>query len=85
MMQKLYKIRLLFVLLIEIFYILGILGLFYPIKIFNLEFTPLLEKIIINFSFFSLFLFILIFIITLFLAEFIALSSVLWEYCKKFF
>lgn len=65
-MQKLYKIRLLFVLLIEIFYILGILGLFYPIKIFNLEFTPLLEKIIINFSFFSLFLFILIFIITLF-------------------
>lgn len=64
--KNIYKIRVVFILFIEIFYILGILGLFYPIKIFNLEFTPLLEKIIIDFSFFSLFLFILIFIITLF-------------------
>ena len=49
-MKNIYKIRLTAALLIFAMAILGIFGLFYPVKIFDLQFLPVFQRVIIDFS-----------------------------------
>ncbi|MCD7878913.1 MAG: 4Fe-4S binding protein [Candidatus Gastranaerophilales bacterium] len=49
-MKHAYKIRLIIALIIFILAILGICGVFYPLKIYDLQFAPLLQRIFIDFS-----------------------------------
>ena len=66
MKNKLYQIRLFITLIIFIFIILGIIGIFYPINIFDIQLVPLLQKSIINFSIITIIILFVILIITLF-------------------
>lgn len=66
MKNKLYQIRLFITLIIFIFIILGIIGIFYPINIFDIQLVPLLQKSIINFSIITIIILSVILIITLF-------------------
>lgn len=49
-MKNIYKIRLTAALLIFAMAIWGIFGLFYPVKIFDLQFLPVFQRVIIDFS-----------------------------------
>ena len=66
MKNKLYQIRLFITLIIFIFIILGIIGIFYPINIFDIQLVPLLQKSIINFSIITIIILSVMLIITLF-------------------
>lgn len=66
MKNKLYQIRLFITLIIFIFIILGIIGIFYPINIFDIQLVPLLQKSIIDFSIITIIILSVILIITLF-------------------
>ena len=50
MRKKAYKIRLIIATAILLMSILGILGLFYPLRFFDINFTPLFERTIVNHS-----------------------------------
>ena len=64
-MQNLYKIRLFFSSVVFILAILGITGIFYPVKIFDIQFAPLLQRIIVDFSLVAIILFLTLITITL--------------------
>ena len=49
-MKYIYKVRLLFALIIFILAVLGICGIFYPIKIFDIQLIPVLQRLFIDFS-----------------------------------
>ncbi len=49
-MKNTYKIRLAIALIVFIFAVFGICGVFYPVKIFDLQFAPLLQRTMIDFS-----------------------------------
>ena len=49
-MKNIYKIRLGAALFIFVMAILGILGVFYPVKIFDLQLVPVFQRVIIDFS-----------------------------------
>ena len=63
-MKKAYIIRIIIASIILILSILAIFGLMYPIKIMDLQFTTLFEKIFYSFSFSALLLFALLLIVT---------------------
>ncbi len=65
MKEKLFIIRLSIALIIFITGLIGILGIFYPLPIFNIQFTPLYQRVIIDFSIIALVLFTLFIIFTL--------------------
>ena len=56
-MKKAYIIRLIFVSVIVLLSILGIFGLIYPIKIMDLQFSPIILRLFTDFSVTTLFLF----------------------------
>lgn len=49
-MKHVYKIRLAFALIVLTIAIAGICGLFFPVKIFDIQFTPLMQRIFSDFS-----------------------------------
>ncbi|HIZ29081.1 MAG TPA: 4Fe-4S binding protein [Candidatus Adamsella sp.] len=49
-MKYAYKIRLVIASAVFILAILGIFGIFYPLKIFDIQFTPVLQKAFVDFS-----------------------------------
>ena len=60
-----YKIRLITAGIILILSILAVCGLFYPVKFMNIQFSPLLERLIFDFSIITAVLFGFVIIITL--------------------
>lgn len=64
-MKNIYKIRLTIGITIFILSILGITGLFYPVKIFDIQFMPLFQRLITDFSIIAAILFLGIVLITL--------------------
>ncbi len=65
MKNILYKLRLIIACLILILCILAVTGIFYPVKVLDLQFTPLLQRVFVDFSIISLSLLTLIIVITL--------------------
>ena len=63
--KPLQKIRITAALIVAILCIAGFLGLFYPVKIFNFNLVPLIQKIIIDFTVVSGILLLLLIAITL--------------------
>lgn len=59
-MKNIYKIRFTLALIIFILAATGIFGIFYGIKIFDLQFMPLLQRVIADFSVIALILFLII-------------------------
>lgn len=55
-MKKACKIRFLTTILVLILAIFGILGIFYPVKVLDLQFAPLLQRVFVDFSVTSLLL-----------------------------
>lgn len=70
MKKHLYKIRLSLAVLSLVLSILGFLGIFYKIKILNLQFSPLLERIVVDFSIFALLAFIVLIFLTFIFGRF---------------
>ncbi len=58
------KVRLFIAFTVAILCVVGFLGIFYPIKIFDIELTPLLQRTITDFSIFAAILLALVFIVT---------------------
>ena len=56
----LYKIRLIFAGIIFILAILGLYGVFYPVKVFDLQLLPILQRVIVDFSVTALLIFVLL-------------------------
>ncbi len=69
-MKYIYKIRLILAVIIFIFTILGITGLFYPIKFFDIQFAPLIQRVFVDFSIIAAVLLISIIILTLLYGRF---------------
>lgn len=69
-MNHSYKIRLFISVAVFIFAILGALGLFYPVKLFDVQFAPLLQRVFVDFSFLVLILFAAIVLLTLLFGRF---------------
>ena len=69
-MKKAYKIRLAIAITILTLAILGICGIFYPVKIFDIQFIPVLERTFIDFSIISLALLLGITILTIVFGRF---------------
>lgn len=63
--------------------ILGIAGLFYPVKVFDLQFLPLFQRVITDFSVIALLVLLFLAGLTFFAEEFTALQSVLLELFRK--
>lgn len=64
-MKSIYKIRLSIAIIIFILSILGLLGLFYPIKIFDIQFMPLFQRVISDFSILAISLLLGLILLTL--------------------
>ena len=62
--KSLYRIRLTIALVILLCAIAGITGVFYPVRIFDIQFMPLLQRVIANFSITALVLFLIICAVT---------------------
>lgn len=58
--KMLYRIRLAAALIIFVIAAAGILGIFYPVRIFDIQFIPLLQRVITDFSLIALVLFLII-------------------------
>ena len=56
----LYKIRLILAGIIFILAILGLYGVFYPVKVFDLQLLPILQRVIVDFSVTALLIFVLL-------------------------
>lgn len=69
-MKHPYKIRLSISIIVFIFALLGLLGIFYPIKIFDVQFAPLLQRVLVDFSFVAIILLIGMVILTLLFGRF---------------
>lgn len=69
-MKKAYLIRLLISGIIGIFAILAVCGVLYPFKIMDLQFTALLQRLIVDFSLAALLLFIVVIAATLIFGRF---------------
>ena len=65
-----YKIRFAAALLFFIFYILSVTGLFYPLKLMNIQFVPLFERTLIEFSVLSISILLLIVVLTFIFGRF---------------
>lgn len=65
-MKNIYKIRLLIATVIFILAILAAVGVFYPVKIFNIQFLPLFQRVIVDFSIISIGLLLGIILLTIF-------------------
>ncbi|MCD7739957.1 MAG: 4Fe-4S binding protein [Candidatus Gastranaerophilales bacterium] len=63
-MKYIYKIRLSIAVIIFILAILGITGLFYPVKIFDIQFGALLQRVFVDFSIIAVILLICIIVLT---------------------
>ena len=62
--KTLYKTRLITAVIVFVLAILGISGIFYPVKIYDIQFLPLLQRVIIDFSIISLGLLLFVTVIT---------------------
>ena len=62
--KTLYKTRLITAVIIFVLAILGISGILYPVKIYDIQFLPLLQRVIIDFSIISLGLLLFVTVIT---------------------
>ena len=60
-----YKIRLTFAILIFIMAILGVIGIFYPLPLFDVQTAPLIQRVIIDFSLISAVILVVILLLTL--------------------
>ncbi len=69
-MKKAYKIRLWAAIVVLLLVILGFTGLFYPVKVLDLQFAPLAQRIIIDFSVIAALLFGGIILLTLLVGRF---------------
>lgn len=69
-MKYIYKTRLTIALVIFILSIFGIYGVFYPAKVFDIQFAPLLQRVFIDFSIISLTLVLGITILTVLFGRF---------------
>ncbi len=58
--KNLYRIRLTIAIIVFIIAITGILGIFYPVRIFDIQLMPLLQRVITDFSIIALILLLLI-------------------------
>ena len=65
MKKNLYIIRLIIAIIVLLLSILAVCGVFYPIKIFDVQFAPLLQRVLIDFSVVSAVLLSLIVVVTL--------------------
>lgn len=61
----LFKIRLGIAIIVLLLAILGMVGIFYPVHIFDIQFAPLLQRVLTDFSVIALVLFIVLVITTL--------------------
>lgn len=69
-MKHPYKIRLSISIIVFIFALLGLLGIFYQIKFFDVQFAPLLQRVLVDFSFVAIILLIGMVILTLLFGRF---------------
>lgn len=69
-MKYAYKIRLVIASAVFILAILGIFGIFYPLKIFDIQFTPVMQKTFADFSIITAVLFGGIVLLTLIFGKF---------------
>ncbi len=69
-MKHPYKIRLSISIIVFIFALLGLLGIFYQIKFFDVQFAPLLQRVLVDFSFVATILLIGMVILTLLFGRF---------------
>lgn len=69
-MKYAYKIRLFIASVIFILAILGIFGIFYPLKIFDIQFTPVVQKTFADFSIITAVLFAGIVLLTFIFGRF---------------
>ena len=87
MKLNLYKLRLIISAVILITAILGFYGLFYPVKHMNFQLTPLIHRIIFDFSVITAVLLTTIFIITLLFGRIycslLCPFGILQEFCSK--
>lgn len=58
--KHLYRIRLTIAILVFLTAIAGILGIFYPVRIFDVQFMPLLQRVIVDFSIIALLLLLIV-------------------------
>ena len=63
-MKNVYKTRLIIAIIVLLLAILGIYGVFYSVKIFDIQILPLVQRVIVDFSIFALSLLIGIIILT---------------------
>ncbi|MCM1322647.1 MAG: 4Fe-4S dicluster domain-containing protein [Acetobacter sp.] len=63
--KSIQKLRFLIAFLAAIIYIAGFLGFFYPIKLFDINIAPLIQRILTDFTLFTGFLLLFVFAITL--------------------
>ena len=61
---NLYKIRLFLAIIVLILSVTAVLGIFYPVKFLDIEFTALLQRTIINYSSAAVVLFVLVLLLT---------------------
>lgn len=62
--EILYKVRLIFAGVVFALALLGIQGIFYPVKLFDIQFLPLLQRVIVDFSITAAVLLILLIAVT---------------------
>lgn len=66
MKTKLYYIRLFFAFLFFVLTVLAVMGVFYPVKILNIQFLPIIQRMFVDFSFLIILLFLFVVFLTLF-------------------
>lgn len=63
-MKNAYKIRLSIAVTVFVLAVLGLWGIFYPVKVLDLQFAPLLQRVFVDFSVIALVLFLLLAVVT---------------------
>ncbi len=65
MKNILYKIRLVISIIVLILSVLAVCGVFYPVKLFDLQFAPLVQRVLVDFSVISVILLVIVVLMTL--------------------
>ena len=63
--KNLYKIRITSAIIIFIIAVIGMLGIFYPLNLFDIQFLPVLQRVLNNFSITPLLILIALILLTL--------------------
>ena len=64
--KNIYKFRIIAAIIVFILAVAAILGIFYPIKIFDIQFLPALQRVFTDFSFAALIILLILLVITVF-------------------